>query len=447
MIRTCTVLVLSLMIVGSSGRAHSFSRPPAEVIVTMDGRLNYPYISSNGGPAYLQISLATSDVRLTDRSPLNVAVVLDRSGSMGDQGKIEYAKAALYKLIDQLASDDILSIVIYDDIVDVLRRAQRVGNKAEIKLIVDEVYPRNATNLGGGMVEGFRQVKRFAGKGYTNRVILLSDGLANRGTTDPSELNRIARRYRTESISLTAMGVGLDYNENLMVGLSESGGGNYYFIESPSSLASIMNRELHTISSVVAQNAFIELKLGRGVRIRDIVGCEYKMENGRYIIQVGDLYANECREFTVNLDIPEGSGSLVAARGKLKYDRSIVRVGRVEGFSATVQYTRDAAVIEKNRDLEAQAQADVAASTRKVENAMRALDEGRREDAEAELKEARAFILSSPAASVGGEVGAVIKQQEEKLRGYADSLADDKDGAQRAKKAIQYDNYRTQKKR
>ncbi len=446
MIRTCSVLALLLMIVGSSGRAHSFSRPPDEVTVTMDGRLNYPYISSNGGPAYLQIRLSTSDIRVTDRSPLNVAVVLDRSGSMGDQGKIEYAKAALYKLIDQLATNDILSIVIYDDVVEVVRHAQRVGNKWELKRIVDEVYPRNATNLGGGMVEGFRQVKRNARKGYTNRVILLSDGLANRGITDPSELNRIARRYRTESISLTAMGVGLDYNENLMVGLSESGGGNYYFIESPSSLASIMNKELHTISSVIAQNASIELKLGRGVAVRDIVGCEYKREKDRYVIHVGDVYANECREFTINLDIPEGSGSLVAARGIFRHDGSPVRIGRVDGFSATVHYTRDAAVIEKNRDLEAQAQADIAISTQKVENAMRALDEGRREDAEAALSDARSFILSSPAARVGGEVGAVIKEQEEKLRGYADSLAEDKNGG-RAKKAIQYDNYRTQKKK
>ena len=84
--------------------------------------------------------------------------------------------------------------------------------RSEWKRLVSDISPRNSTNLGGGMIEGFRQVERHRSREYVNRVILLSDGLANQGVTDPRELNRIARNHRDETISLTTMGVGLDYN-------------------------------------------------------------------------------------------------------------------------------------------------------------------------------------------------------------------------------------------
>lgn len=152
---------------------------------------------------------------------MNLAVVLDRSGSMADQSKIEYAKKAVRTLIEQLQNDDVFSFVIYDDIVDVVREAKPVHDKRELLYILDEVFPRGATNLGGGLAEGLRQVERHRDKEYLNRVILLSDGLANRGVTDPHELQRMVQRYRGRSVSVTTMGVGLEYNENLMVRLSD----------------------------------------------------------------------------------------------------------------------------------------------------------------------------------------------------------------------------------
>ncbi len=413
--------------------------------ITIDGRLNCPYISHNGGTVYLQISISAPTIESPRRRPMNLAVVLDRSGSMADEGKIEYAKRALYTLIDQLQPEDILSLVIYDDVIEVLRHAQRVRDKRELRHLVDEVYPRGATNLGGGMVEGLRQVEENLDKEYVNRVILMSDGLANRGITDRSQLERIARRYRAKSISLTMMGVGLDYNENLMVGLAESGGGNYYFIESPHSLASIFRRELNTLSSVLAQNARIELALGRGVRLVDAIGCEHGIDGNEYAIPVGDLYSGERREFTVELEIPEGSGTLTVAKGVLKHDGKRGWFESWPSFSATVRYTRLLAEVDKNRDLETQAKADVAISTRRVEQAMKALDEGRHEAAASELKAAEASIVSSRAVSIGGAAGAVLQEQRARLQSYQSILKDSSD-SRKAKKSIQFDNYRVQKK-
>ncbi len=439
--KTASILTFAVIL---SGAALGMSPQPPVQAVALEGKLNYPFIAEKGGTAFLQLTVTTANVGIqSDRKPMNLSIVLDRSGSMEDDRKMDYAKKAFASLIDQLKPDDLLSVVIYDDVIDVLRKAKRVGrNKSELKKIIDEVYPRGSTNLGGGLLEGLRQAVKNSGKQYVNRVVLLSDGLANVGMTSPEELNRVAREYRHQSISITTMGVGLDYNENLMMGLAESGGGNYYFIERPNNLASIVRKEFNMISSVLAQNAFINIKLGKGVLVNDIVGCEYRNEGGWYIVPVGDLYANDRREFTVELTIPEGTGSLEVARGELKYDAAGISK-EYPTFASNVKYTRDYVEVEKNRDIEVQAKADVAVSTRKVEQAMKAMDEGDMKAAEQALEDANATISASPAASAMGAGGDAVREQIGRVQSYQ-KVAKSGD-ARRAKKSIQYENYRTQK--
>lgn len=414
-------------------------------VFTLDGRLNCPVISEHGGTAYLQLTV-TAPALLTEmkRKPMNLSIVIDRSGSMSDQRKMEFAKKAFASLVDQLHPGDIVSLVIYDDVVEVLRRAKKVGDdRQSIKRMLDEIYPRGSTNLGGGLLRGLQEAEKHAGKEYINRVVLLSDGLANVGVTDPAELNRIARSNRNRSISVTTMGVGLDYNENLMMGLSESGGGNYYFIEHPNGLASIIREEFEMVSSVLAQNAAIYLTLGDHVMVNDVVSCEFRNENGRYIIPVGDLYANEVREFTVRLTLPAGTGSRSVASGELRYESASV-IAAFPSFSARVKYTHDVAEIEKNRDIGTQAKADIAVSAQKVERAMQAMDDGNQAAAEMQLNEAKDLISNSPAAAAMGAGGESVRSQLSKIESYQRTAKEETD-ARKAKKSIQYDNYKTRK--
>ena len=411
--------------------------------VSLEGKLNCPYISTQGGTIYLSVCLNVPSVENTKRKPLNLSIVLDRSGSMEDEKKMDYAKKALRSLIDELNDDDIFSLVVYDDNIDVVRSASKVRNKQSIKSLLNEIEPRGSTNLGGGMMEGFQQVEKNLDKEYTNRVILLSDGLANMGITDPYQLQKIARKYRAKSISLTTMGVGLDYNENLMVGLSESGGGNYYFIEHPTSLASIVKKEFSLLSSLVAHNATIELKLGKNVRVKDVIGYEYDSNDGKCNIPLGDLYGNDKKEFTIELEIPKGEKSFAAVEGVLNFESKKFSSG--QNFSNTISYNNDAAVREKNTNWDIQAKVDIAQSTRKVENAMKAMDEGRMDDAEQELKSANQALSAAPSMSnASGEGAAMMKEQLSRLRSYKDALKND--DARKAKKSIQYENYNTQKK-
>jgi Ca-activated chloride channel family protein len=230
-----------------------------------------------------------------------------------------------------------------------------------------------------------------------------------------------------------------------MVGLAKNGGGNYYFIESPYSLASIMNREFNTLSTVIAQDASIELTVGRNVAIRDVIGYEFRQQGNRYIVPVGDLYSNDSREFTVELCIPEGSGSLTVATAKLQYESNQRWSDGYPMSSAVVRYTRDVALIEKERDLKVQAKADIAVSTRTVDDAMKALDEGKGEEAAGFLQQAQNVLHASPAASSLGAGGAQIREQAARLNSYQKLLKDSTGDARKAKKSIQYDNYKAQK--
>jgi Ca-activated chloride channel homolog len=445
------LIPLLLWALAAHPRAQAMSFPPpaprdaSGVDIQFDGKVNCPYMPAEGGVAYLQVSVRTGDLEVHSRRPMNVSVVVDRSGSMAEEGKIENVRNALRRLIDQLKTDDILSLVIYDDVVDVLRPACRVGSKADIRGLLKEIYPRGWTNLGGGLVEGFRQAERNASSSLTNRVILLSDGLANRGITDPCELDRIAARFRGKSISLTTMGVGLEYNENLMCGLANSGGGNYFFIERSDDLASIFRKEFNTLSALIAQNATLELTLGEGVRLMDAIGCEHR-ENGRvHSIALGDLSANETRELTIELHVPGGSGPQTVATGRLAYDTEHGRRGAGTTFTAVVHYVVDLAEVDRHRDMEAQAKADIAISTRAVDLSMHALDEGRREEAAAQLVAAQAAIAASPAAARGGSAGTKVKDQAAKLSSYIQQFEDKNADARKVKKSVQYENYRVQK--
>ncbi|MBI2619725.1 MAG: VWA domain-containing protein [Ignavibacteriales bacterium] len=418
--------------------------PPGEKGIVVDGKVNCPYVPSSGGTIFLHLSITTPKFDVPKRKPLNLSIVLDRSGSMGDSRKIEYAKAALTTLVRQLTRDDILSIVIYDDVVEILVPARKVRDKREILHLVDEVYARGWTNLGGGMIEGFNQVEKNASRKYINRVILLSDGLANQGITEPRQLNTIARRYRSRSISLTTMGVGLDFNENLMVGLAEHGGGSYYFIESPHSIAHILHREFDALSTVLAQNAVLEIDLGRKAHLKDVIGHEWKEENGRYQVSLGDLYADNTSSLTLELDVKEGSGNITLAAGSLQYETDKTFLQDRPSFRTAVEYTSDATVVEQNRDMEVQARADIAVSTRKVEQAMEALDAGKTEEAARELDDAQRFLQASPAATAAG-AGEFIREQKVRLESFEKILKDSSNDTRRAKKSIQYDNYRIQK--
>jgi Ca-activated chloride channel family protein len=257
------------------------------------------------------------------RRPLNLSVVLDRSGSMSGD-KIDYVKKAAKILVQHLGAKDRFSLVAYDDVVTVEVAPDAPTHKDPINRAIDALTARNSTNLSGGWLQGCQLVAEGKADGQVNRVLLLTDGLANQGITDPRRLASMARQKREEGVTTTAMGVGMDFNEDLLREMASEGGGAFYFIDNPDRAPSIFAEELQDLMSVVGQNLVITLALtGEDVRMVRQLNTYPSEAAGREItFRLGDLFADEVKALLLELFIPalKTLGRVEVARLRFEYD-------------------------------------------------------------------------------------------------------------------------------
>jgi Ca-activated chloride channel family protein len=273
--------------------------------LTSNIELDHPLIIANkSNVVYAVIELNASTVeREMKRPKLNLSLVLDRSGSMADKGKMEYAKEAAKSLVGFLDYRDILSIVEYDDSISVLWPASPVELPHIVKSRIDELYPRGSTNLSGGMMKGADEVEKNLNSDSLNRVILLSDGLANRGIINPQEIKKIVQKIKASGVRISTMGLGLDYNEDLMLDIAENGGGNYYFIESPKQMKRIFEQELNTLFTTVAKDIKISFTFSPKVKNIEVFGYQAKQKQNKIDIDVENLYSGEKRTILIRMEI------------------------------------------------------------------------------------------------------------------------------------------------
>ncbi|MCK5662213.1 MAG: VWA domain-containing protein, partial [Thiotrichaceae bacterium] len=200
-------------------QAHAVSFSTEQV--HLDVSLGTPIlIAEQKQTVHLKITLRGLPLeRSIQRTPVNIALVLDRSGSMHGQ-KIQRAKEAAIMAIDYLDSQDILSIVSYDDRIDVLVPATKMSDKANIAAAIRRLTARGSTALFAGVSKGGDEVQKFLDKNRVNRVILLSDGIANVGPSSPYALGQLGSKLIKLGISVTTLGLGLGYNEDLMTQLA-----------------------------------------------------------------------------------------------------------------------------------------------------------------------------------------------------------------------------------
>lgn len=238
------------------------------------------------------------------RQPLNLSLVIDRSGSMVGQ-PLQYAIKAAQQLVKSLTDQDIISIVIYDDQADVILAPRQVTDKADICSTLNRIQAGGCTNLSAGWLLGCDQVKSHLNPEYLNRVLLLTDGQANLGITDPLILTKTAQKQAEQGIITTTLGFGSYFNEDLLIAMADAAGGHFYFIQSPDDVANVFRIELESLTSVVAQNLTVKLQPESSIELREILN-NYRtnsLDQGLEIF-VGDVYEVEAKQLAVQLLIP-----------------------------------------------------------------------------------------------------------------------------------------------
>lgn len=240
------------------------------------------------------------------RAPLNVAVVLDKSGSMQADSKIENAKRGAIEVVERLDDDDIMSLVVYDTRARVVFPAQRVRDKDYLIDMIRGIHAGGNTALYGGVRLGQDEVREHISWEYENRIILLSDGLANVGPSSTEDLAYLGRAFGEEDISVTTIGVGLDYNEDLMTALASESGGNAYFAASSRDLPRIFAEETGEAMTVAARDVHINIHCCDGVRPLGVIGREGKISGAGMSVTVGKLYGEHEKYALFEVQVPRG---------------------------------------------------------------------------------------------------------------------------------------------
>jgi Ca-activated chloride channel family protein len=286
---------------------------------TLTAALSGEKLLQNGtGEVYVSIDLTARPVAAgggANRPPVDLALVIDRSGSMSG-GKLDAARRAAQGIVRRLADGDRVALVQYDSTAEVLvpLGALDPGGRVRLEQAIGGIVERGGTNLHGGMVLGQRELlgrqrsNPASVAGRVNRVVLLSDGQANEGITDRTTLGRIAGAAADQGVRLTTVGIGLGFNEDLMELLAENGRGRYYYAQDAGSLDQVFAGELAALQATVASATELRLVPGcPGVEVLEVFGYETRRQGAATVVPMVDLSGGDSRRLVAKLRVPTGA--------------------------------------------------------------------------------------------------------------------------------------------
>lgn len=381
------------------------------------------------------------------RPAVNLALVLDRSGSMSGD-KIEKAREAAIAAIRRLQPDDLVSVVIYDHEVETLVPAQPAKNIEWIESRIRDIRSRGNTALFGGVSQGAAEVRKNLEGKYIHRIVLLSDGLANVGPASPDDLGRLGASLMKEHISVSTIGLGNDYNEDLMTKLSGQSDGNSYFAERSDDLPGIFTKELGDVLSVVASKVTLEVEFPEGVRPVRVIGREGRMNGGRVEFTLNQLYGGQEKYALVEVEVPasEPKAEREIAMARCSYeDASDRRLQSSEG-RARARFSESEQEIQRNINAPVQVEWARNGIAEAREQAIKLADEGRREEAAKKLKFSNDYLRQNlaPSAAAAPEVQQAMQQVD--LEALTLEQRDFSKGERKRAKTDSYEVFNQQKR-
>jgi Ca-activated chloride channel family protein len=370
--------------------------------LTMTSRLSHPYITPGSTDEFVTVEVTGAEVPGARRSAVNLALVIDRSGSMSGY-KLAQAKQAARQLVQLLKDEDRLAIVHYGSDVKSLPSMQATpSNRERMLQYIDGIWDEGGTNISAGLTTGQHQVNTARAQYQVNRIILISDGQPTEGTTDEAGLKRVVKNIRAEGVTVSSIGVGTDFNEDLMQAFAEYGAGAYGFLEDAGKLASLFQKDLQQATTQVARNVELSFTLPEGVTLGEVLG--YRANQAGRIVRVPmpDFSAGQTERVVARVTVTGSAvGQTVNVTGlKLTYT-DLLKDGTIESDSVlSAMVTDRAEEVVARQDKDATVYAVRARSAANLQKAAEALKVGRRDEARQLIQQNQ--VMFDEAASVAG---------------------------------------------
>jgi Ca-activated chloride channel family protein len=418
---TCALLLAASSVTGAvllSQRAPEQEPPPpigcidikaperADDGMQLTARFTSQQVMQGEQQIAITISAPAEVTKSMVRPPLAVAIVIDRSGSM-DKVPIENARAAAKKLVQSLDASDAFSIITFSDEVETVApiAVASATNKDLALRAIDGIRADGVTCASCGLD---RAVKELAltpdGMDRVHRIVFLSDGQANAGIYDPEELVKHAGEIAGHGTSITAVGVGLDFDEVTMTKIAEVGRGNYYFVEDTAKLDAMFARELGGLTQTVATDVQLIVPSSPDFVVEEAYGYPSMRSGEGVVIPVSDLRAGEMRKVVLRVKVTAPIHGSVASRPMLSWHRAGDGEARHADASLAAMVVADPAQVAATIDVKANTAAQQAVNAQVLEQATAVYEKDGYEAAAQVIRHRQAEIHAMPAATVDAKL-------------------------------------------
>ena len=356
-----------------------------------------PAVAADGASTLdLLLTISTPELpagQVQPRPPLNLALVIDRSGSMAGR-KLSYARKAARFLAGELTTRDRLAIVTFDGEVQVVVPSTPVADPLAFIAAINTIHSGGCTALFDGWLEGVMQVAEHLERNALNRVLLLSDGQANEGLTNTAEIAAKVAGLTAKGISTSAFGLGDGFDEDLMGAMATSGDGTLAFIESPGQLPDLYASELQGLANTLGKRVSIGIRTKQGAELFDVLNDLDATEAGNY--RLPNLRAGQELNVGVRLQLPAWMPNQEIASVRLAWDApgSAERQTLIEHLTLPVKEAAELAGLDT--DMAVTEQFALLEANRARRLAIEQLDLGDIEAAETSLDRATALFAAMP---------------------------------------------------
>lgn len=320
--------------------------------VMIDGRVGHSKIlRNNNGETFLMLEARSSnDGRAKGAAPVNLSIVIDRSGSMKGT-RLRNAINAAIGAVERLKDGDMVSVVTFDTRTQVVVPSSVIGNSTRGSVVsaISGITLGGDTCVSCGIETAMSEMSLGSGSdSRISRMIVLSDGDANHGLRDIPGFRSLAQRARDKNISISTVGVDVDYNERILSAISVESNGRHYFVENDAALQRIFEGEAESLTQAVASGAEVEVELGPGVELDRVFDRSFRRNGNRVTVPLGTFSNGDVKTILMKVKLPTSSDSTLAVASVDMRYRDLIKNedGRCAGKLGVALVDRDASELD-----------------------------------------------------------------------------------------------------